>query len=234
MAGHPVNIGEKMFPSKAAAISFYRDILDSYEPGDELSQMDYHHLVTLCLKDAEVDDNDIPDAVIVDYHPAHKRTKCFHLLFDEDLYLFSYRMAITGGSSDMQLFRGACRNAVQKRLHRYKEQQFAQRPVKCAITKRVVEWDECEIDHKAPLTFSVIVKSFVVANSIDVSSVEYSFDNFVDEFADPELARKFDDFHRQMAILRVVASEENRKLASSARVTPSQKDGLLDQPKLDS
>jgi hypothetical protein len=145
----------------------------------------------------------------------------------DEKQLFSYLLAINGALSDNQHFSRACRFLVHERLRRFKKQQFKNRPVKCALTNEIVEWEECQIDHKAPLTFSVIVKSFIVANKIDISSVEYFYENSMERFVDKNIAEKFDAFHKEMAVLRVLSTKQNRKLSSGARIKPTQKDGTL-------
>ncbi len=166
-------------------------------------------------------------AVKVDYHPEFGGTKCFHLLQYGLWHLFSYRLAISGDISDSARFSRACRNAISDRLREFKKSRFKNRPVRCAITNEIVEWEECQIDHKAPLTFSVIVKSFVVANKIDISEMEYVSEITKEQFADKNLVEKFDNFHKEMAVLRILSINQNKKLSSGARIKPTKKDGTL-------
>jgi len=170
--------------------------------------------------------------VMVDRHPEFRTTKCFYFLgeTDEGNYkdIFSYRLAINGSLTDMQTFSRACRFTVHERIRKFKIEQFKNRPVRCVISNEIVEWEECQVDHKSPLTFSVIVKSFMIANNLDISKIEYTYHNSREIFVDETISKKFYDFHRQMAVLRIVSTTENLKLSGSARVKPTQKDTVLD------
>ncbi len=167
-------------------------------------------------------------SVVVDYHPQFKSTKCFFLVEDSgDMRAFSYRLAVTGGLSADQVFSRTCREVVAARLREFKKQQFSRRPVRCAVTNAIVEWEQCQIDHKAPLTFSVIVRSFIVANSIDTAAVSYVDKSAKPRFASVALAAKFDDFHRNMAVLRIVSTSQNASTSSAGRIKPTKKDQTL-------
>lgn len=251
MSRFSITIGDRTFPSKTAALKFYKQIFDRYGFGDSLNSEDAKHLIALGYKDfgtpeevadfsveavAEFDechseiDNKIL-SVMVDRHPEFRTTKCFYFvgLFNGEKYkdIFSYRGAINGLPSDLQSFSRACRFSVHKRIREFKIEQFKNKPVQCVISGQTVEWDECQVDHKAPLTFSVIVKSFIVANDIDISSVEYVYNNSKEDFVDSSIPERFYDFHKKMAVLRIVSSIENVKLSSSARVKPTSKDSIL-------
>ena len=220
-------IGDLTFRSKAEATRFYKAILDKYSPGTALDEADFKHVLALCRLQWDAKAESKIDAIVVDYHPAHRDTKCFLIEIEGHFHLFSYLLSINGEISDMRLFSRACRRAVANRLRDYKKEVFRNRPVRCALTNEIIEWEECHIDHKAPLTFSVIVKSFFVAHSIDLSRIEYKFDNFVDEFANEDLASQFCAFHEKMAVLRILSKKANAKLSSSARISPGKKDTAL-------
>ena len=227
MKNNPIIIGELIFDSKAQAIRFYRAILDKYSPGTKLNEGDFANVFALCRLQWDANAESDINAILVDYHPAHKKTKCFLIEIDGNLHMFSYMLSINGGMSNMRMFSRACRFAVASRLRDYKKEVFKNRPVRCAITNDVTEWEDCHIDHKAPLTFSVIVKSFAVAQDVDLDQIEYKFDNFIDEFADEKLAIKFRAFHEKMAVLRILSKTANTKLSASARITPTKKDTAL-------
>jgi Protein of unknown function (DUF3223) len=261
MSRYSLNIGDKTFSSKSKALAFYKDILNSYDAGEELNKEDYTCVMDLIhrdyineevdyyqsenddkeennisllvqkirekIQDSEVETDEHISSIIVDYHPEFRSTKCFFLICGNEKHIFSYRLSLNGDLSDSQRFSNACRNLIAERLRNFKKQRFKNRPVKCAVTNEIVEWEECQIDHKAPLTFSVIVKSFIVSNKIDVSKVEYFCEVTKEQFADQELAERFDIFHKEMAVLRVLSTKENNKLSGGARIKPTKKDGTL-------
>ncbi len=252
MSRFAITIGDTTFASKTAALQFYKEILNKYDFNEIITDDDAKHLLVLSLKeegkpedinklseeivaDFSKNNNDKDwdfHGVMVDRHLDFRTTKCFYF-FGEDKEgkfkdIFSYRMAINGQPSDMQIFSRACRFTVYDRIRKFKIQQFKNRPVRCAISNIVVEWEECQVDHKAPLTFSVIVKSFLVANDLDISKIEYTYSNSRENFADTDIAEKFYEFHRKMAVLRIASTKENLKLSGSARIKPTKKDGILE------
>ena len=107
-------------------------------------------------------------------HPVYKKTKCFYVVFGEEKWLFSYLLAINGGLSDEKKFYISCRNSIKTVLHEFKTKIFKNKPVRFAVTKNILTWETCQIDHKAPMTFSVIVKTFIKAKNIEVTDVELS------------------------------------------------------------
>jgi len=246
-----ITIGSDTYSSKTAALKFYKKILNKYDFESKLNREDAKYIIALAFKECGTPEeitefsedvvsgfNEVFEgeedrilSVIVDRHLEFRTTKCFYFIGLTDgkktRDIFSYRIAINGLPSDLQKFSRACRFAVKKRIRQYKIQKFKNRPVCCVISGNVVEWEECQIDHKAPLTFSVIVKSFMVANNLDISNIEYNYSNSMEIFVDGSLAEKFDDFHKKMAVLRIVSSNENLKLSGSARIKPSKNDDVL-------
>lgn len=220
----PITVGELTFASKAEALRFYKAILDKYNPGEKLNGPDFNSVLDLTRLQWDPQGESDISAIVVDYHPAHNETKCYLIEIDGSLHLFSYMLSINGSMSHMRIFSRACRYAVSGRLRKFKMEIFKNKPVRCALTNDIVKWENCHVDHKSPLTFSVIVKSFIVANNIDLQNIEYKFDNLIDEFANEEISIKFREFHERMAVLRILSKGANAKLSASARITPSKKD----------
>ena len=201
--------------------------MNKYDPGEKLNAIDFQSVRDLTrLQWAPNGDANI-GYIVVDYHPSHTESKCFLIEIDGNLHLFSYILSINGGMSSLRIFSRACRFAVTARLRKFKMEMFKNKPVRCALTNEIVEWDSCHVDHKSPLTFSVIVKSFIVSRNIDIEKIEYKFDNLIDEFSDDDLASQFREFHEKMAVLRILSKGANAKLSASARITPSKRDTAL-------
>ncbi len=252
MSRFAITIGNKIFSSKNAALKFYKEILNKYDYGEIISNDDVKYLMVLSFKEEgrPEDINKLSEEIVADFskknnekdwnfhgvmvdrHLDFRTTKCFYF-FGEDKEgkfkdVFSYRLAINGQPSDMQIFSRACRFTVYERIRKFKIKQFKNRPVKCAVSNEIVEWEECQIDHKSPLTFSVIVKSFIVANDLDISKIDYTYNNSRESFTDVTITEKFYEFHRKMAVLRIASTKENLKLSGSARIKPTKKDGVLE------
>jgi hypothetical protein len=71
-------------------------------------------------------------------------------------------------------------------------------------------WVELNVDHRQPNTFSVIVDRFIELYGIDLSIVEYieTIDN-VYLFKDDNLTKKFRQYHKEKANLRLVRKDKN-------------------------
>ncbi|ACZ12922.1 DCL family protein [Sulfurospirillum deleyianum] len=236
MSRFTIKIGNQEFTSKTQALTFYKIILNAYKVGEELNRQDFASVKNLVYRDFENEEieayeketGDYLKSVTVDLHPDFRGTQCFFLLYQSGKKaLFGYRLAINNDLSNEKFFSRACRFTIANRLRDFKKHCFKNRPVKCALTNEIIEWEECQIDHKSPLTFSVIVKSFIIANKLDLSTIKYGAENGVEYFLDEELAQKFDLFHKEMAVLRILSTKENNKRASSARIKPTKKDGVL-------
>jgi hypothetical protein len=238
-----LKIGDITYTSKKAALEFYRKILNKYEVNNSISDLDFSYLIDLFnyspfnikdplekdIKNSEDGDNVIfeIDDIVVNYHPIYKKTKCFYFIVDEENWLFSYISAINGSISEEQLFCISCRNAVKEVLRNFKIEMFKKRPVKCAITKKNVEWENCHVDHKSPMTFSVIVKTFLKSFNIEISNIDFSYEDSFWHFNNLDFKNKFIEYHNKVALLRIISSEENLKLAAKARIKPSKNDYIL-------
>lgn len=240
-----IAIGGHNFSSKKDAASFYRKILNSYSAKESLSEQDFGELIDLYnysnskinnseeveCKAAEDEASDFVevDDIYVDFHPTYKSTKCFFFVYADEESLFSFLLAINGGLSNDRLLYISCRNSVKKVLHDFKRNIFECRPVKCSISKEEVEWEGCHIDHKSPMTFSVIVKTFQKSSNINVDDIEFKYENSVWRFGDDALESKFIAYHNSLAVLRIISAAENMKLAAKARIKPSKNDYLLNE-----
>lgn len=246
MSGHKLKIGETRFNTKKSAIEFYRGILNKYAPKAFVSDEDFGFLVDLIsynsdetsveIKNSEMDfadeDGEIfieIDDIFVDYHPIYKKTKCFYVLFGEEEWLFSYLLAINGDLSDERKFYISCRNSITNTLRNFKIKLFKNKPVKCAVTKSVLTWEDSQVDHKSPMTFSVIVKTFLKSRDIEVADVNLSYESGIWRFSDKIFEQEFVEYHNKVALLRIISSKENQKLASKARLKPTKNDFTIDQ-----
>lgn len=227
MAKNRLEIGSKDFETKKEALTYYKNILNSYNQTQELHNTDFIDIRDLYLYDKKLNDIQIKK-IIVDKHTKYKSTKCFYvILIDDTKEIFSYRLAVNGSLSNEQLFNNACRESISKRLKSLKKKVFKTQPVKCAISAKELKWEESHIDHKNPLTFSVIVKAFITMNNIDIDKIDYVDNDGIMSFKEENLSIKFDEFHKKMAVLRIVSKEENLRRSGSSRVKPTSKDFLL-------
>ena len=229
MARKSKTIGERNFSSATEAKNYYRQILNSGEVSRLLNEFEFAALMDLLsLHPRSVDKiGSGVHAFTIELNEYKKRAFILHRV-DGSKEDFSYLKCIDGDHNPFTEFSKACRRSVENRLRLWKVNQMNGNVAKCAITGKIITIDQAHVDHKPPQTFSVIVKSFVVARDIDLSSVKYVRKNINGvELEDVNLASDFDQFHTRMAVLRIVCATENLKASSAARVTPTAKDGTL-------
>jgi hypothetical protein len=104
-------------------------------------------------------------------------TDCFWLERDDGTTTdFSYKSCVNAkGKSLYQEFAEACRQAVQTYLDAAKREHFekhgnAEGKVPCEVTGELVAPYESHLDHKKPMTFQVIVATYIAARKIEIRS----------------------------------------------------------------
>jgi hypothetical protein len=160
-------------------------------------------------------------------------TDCFWLERDDGTRTdFSYQSCVDAkGKSLYQEFAEACKEAVQPELTAAKKKHFAQHGnadgvVRCEITGELIAYSEAHLDHKKPLTFQVIVISFVTANNIEITPGILSRPSdaqFATTFLDKGIEESFRAFHRRIASLRIIKDKSNLRLGGSERITKSKR-----------
>jgi len=234
MAKHTLLIGDKVYKTKKSALDYYKSILNKYDFNSDLDDADFEDILSLInysptkVENVENQNSEIEDMVInnvyVDSHPMYKRTKCFYIEFGEEVWLFSYILAINGDMSDEKKFYVACRNSIQNYINEFKRNIFKQEKPKCAITSKDLTFQECHIDHKPPMTFSVIVQTFIKANNIKIYDEEIDYINQIWQFNNNKIKSKFINYHNDLAILRIISSKENLKGSKNGRIKPTKND----------
>lgn len=172
MKSRKIKIGELNFNTKKSAVEFYRAILNKYDVNTSVDEKDFSYLIDLLNYNSDQneitvneenkteEDNELLeeiDDIYVDYHPLYKKVKCFYAVFGEEKWLFSYLLAINGGLSDERKFYISCRNSVKGILRNFKIEMFKNKPVKCAITKNTLEWENCPSNCTLPKEWSALI-----------------------------------------------------------------------------
>jgi len=245
----PLLIGDRLFQTKKEALNHYKVILNSYNFGQSLSDEDYDDVFDLIKYDEsfdeqepdEIDEDESKDEVeeyeedvfVKDIKVSRVQfnTKCFEvILSDSSTYYISYLMKINRHRRSYDLiFNTACRSAVQNDLRAVKQQYFDRNSVKgrvrCQETNELLKWEDLNVDHRQPNTFSVIVDRFKEAFAIDTATIDYFTDeNNLLAFEDKVLAERFRIYHKDKASLRIVKKERNLSRTGMARVKRSEKD----------
>ncbi len=229
MARQPIIVGDRAFATKAAAKKHYRLVLNVDPAGRFLDETEFRDVMDLLALHPRYTEKIGVGVQAVSITVNEYGTRSFILHRDDgSLEDFSYIKCVDGDHKPFVEFSRACRRSVESRLHDWKAAQMDGRTTRCAVSGEVVTFSEAHVDHKPPLTFSVIVKAFAVANNIDLLRVRYNRAGVVGvAFFDPSLSSQFDAFHARMAVLRIVRDTENLRASYGARVTPTEKDGTL-------
>jgi hypothetical protein len=226
-----VQVGDLEFRTKKAAKDFFKDMLARYADGDDISDEDSAQLDKLLERHPEAAQKIGCGIKRFFRQRTEKGTSCFWLeRTDGTKTEFSYPTCLDAkGKSLYQEFAEACREAVQPDLIATKRDHFGKHAddegkVACDVTDQMIRFDESHLDHKKPMTFQVIVRTFIAANSIVPSREMLSEprdQQFSTTFVDHEMADKFREYHHSLAQLRVIKSRLNLSLGGSERIIKS-------------
>ena len=241
-----IKIGDKEFKFKKDALKYYKEILNSYNFGEILTDNHYNDIIDLLnydisfsdnhpeVEDREnVDDTDNEDHVIENIRIGRVQfnTKCFELLYHNgDTNFISYRLRINKPKENLfNEFREAARNVVQKDIRSVKQEYFDKFSKKgfvpCQETGIQSNWLDLVVDHRQPNTFSIIVDRFIEMNKINLGDVDYITDeNNLYIFKDDHLLESFKKYHKEKAVLRIVRKECNSSRAHQGRLKEQKKD----------
>jgi len=211
-------------------LNYYKGILNSYQPNTVVNEYDLQDLIDLIEirpdKQAKIGCG-IESIQVIE---VRYKTKCFELTRkDGSSEVFSYRNCLNGQSNPLAKFSKTCRESISEDLRNVKLAYFkkhsAHGQVKCQETGELCKWEELNVDHRQPNTFSIIVDRFIEFYRIDVNNIEYTeVMDGVYNFSDKELCEKFRQYHKGKANLRLVMKANNLGRSHQARVSRQQKD----------
>lgn len=225
-----MTIGNKEFKYKKDALTYYKEILNSYNFGEKLNENDKIEIIELLKNHPEFERKfslGIKDIIV---EKVKYGSKAFHILkSNSELEAFSYIKCINGEKPPLTIFSNTCRDVIQEDINLVKYQYFSDNSkngkVKCQETGELCNWDELVVDHRQPNTFSIIVDRFIELNNIDINSIGYiEIIDGVYSFNDKELSTKFKEYHKNKANLRIVKKGKNSGRAHQARVKQQKKD----------
>ncbi len=225
-----MQIGDKTYATKKEALNHYKTILNSYDFGETISNQNFSDLLDLLETHPEVTEKVGVGIESIRVAKLKYNTKAFELVrFDGSTEYFSYTKRINAPKNDFTKFREACRQVIQEDLRKVKLEYFEKYSkkgqVKCQETGSLSKYEELNVDHRQPNTFSVIVDRFIELNNIDIQRIEYiPVDGGPNELADEELKTKFKQYHKNKANLRIVKKDLNFGRSFQARVKRQKKD----------
>jgi hypothetical protein len=216
------------FRTKTEELAHCKAMLARYRDGDTINEQDSQYLMSLLQRHPEARDK-IGCGVKRFYRDrTSKGTSCFWLeRVDGKPTEFSYKSCVNGkGKTLEQEFAEACREAVQPDLDAAKKAHFAEHgnadgKVPCEETGELVAIYESHLDHKGPMTFDVIVKTFIASHKVTITHGMLSVPadaQFVTTFVDEEIRQQFRDYHHSVCKLRIVAAKANLSLGGSERL----------------
>jgi hypothetical protein len=238
---HEVVIGQgcsrRVFLSKKEAKTFCREMLASYRNNENISEDDSLFLAQLLERHPEAQ-HKIGCGVKRFFRAGTGMgTDCFWLeRVDSSTTDFSFVTCVDAkGQSLYQDFAEACRQSVQTALDEAKKRHFEKYgdedgKVTCDLTGEKVGPKEAHLDHKKPMTFQVIVTTFLKANQIEIRAdmlLPPGDRQFAVTFADKELEERFRKYHGSIASLRIIKAAANLSLGGSERLTNPKSPVLL-------
>lgn len=225
-----IEIGEKEFASQKEALNHYKTILNSYSFGDTLNPNDFNDILDLLETHPNIIEKIGVGIERVRVAKLKYNTKSFELVrIDGSTEYFSYTKRIIAPKTDISRFREACRKAIQDDLRNVKLSYFdkysKKGKVKCQESGELLKYEELNVDHRQPNTFSAIVDRFVELKNIDLKNIEYlTIDGGPHELADKGLKEDFRQYHKDKANLRIVKKTLNLGRSFQARINRQKKD----------
>lgn len=220
-----VDIETRSFPNQKSAREFFREILYRYEIGTAIPDPDHSDLSALIVRHPEALAKIGSGIAGFTVMKAIQGTRCFCLhRTDGSSTDFSLGSCITGkGPTRFQEVSASLRGAVSPGIHARRDALFAKYgneggTIKCAVSDEMISREQGHMDHRPPMTFQVIVRTFLAANNLQVEDVLISDSRdhqFSATLEDPEIASKFRHFHDSVATLDFVSKGIN--LAQSAK-----------------
>jgi hypothetical protein len=214
----------KVFKTKKQETEFFRSILHRYEIGSRLSDEDAMDLAALLER---YPDRDQKVGAGISHFTSRENTYGGRGFFlhrkDGSSTDFSYLRCINGRPPHKQEVARAFRRCIQGDvLERKRELFFLHGPIlPCPITGERLEIHTAHMDHKAPLTFEVLLHTFLATKALDYDDVVLSTGSDNQEcpaIVDAALRDEFRSYHNRVAILVPIAARANIALASKHRI----------------
>lgn len=221
------------FATKKDALTHYKTILNSYDFGSELETNDFNDIMNLLETHPRVKEKIGVGIDKVRVAKVQYKSKSFELVrTDGSTEFFSYTKRINSPKTNFTKFREACRQAIQDDLRNVKLDYFEKHSkkghVKCQESKELAKYEELNVDHRQPNTFSVITDRFIELNRLDLEKIEYiQIDGGPNELKDNKLKQDFRKYHQEKANLRIVKKDLNLGRSFQAKVNRQKKDLII-------
>jgi hypothetical protein len=229
--GNPVNLATRTFATQALATSFFKDMLARYRPGDRVNDVDALDLAALLERHDEYSTKVGCGVDHFEVMMTEHGTPCFRIIrADTTGTDFSYRHCITRRPPTRkqevsQAFRRVVRfDLYDARDHFFSTHEDTDGFVVCAETGERISRDQAHMDHRAPLTFEVIVTTFLAGRGLSLEQVPLTSgrdEQVSPEITDASLSAAFRRYHAQVALLDLVRNTANLAQSARHRIKPT-------------
>lgn len=108
--------------------------------------------------------------------------------------------------------RDAARSAVIDQIWAFRDAHLVGGPL-CELTGQRISRDNCDVDHRAPLTLNRLLEDFIRLNGIDIIAVDVGSRHGTEAvFMDKSLEARWQRYHQEHADLRLLSKEGHRSL----------------------
>lgn len=224
----PVELATRFFKKQGDAKVFFKAMLNRYRPGERLSDEDGLDVAALLERHTEYADKVGCGVSHFEVMMTKHGTQCFRIVrTDGSGTDFSYLHCISGHPpSRKQEVSQAFRDAVRFDIYRARDNFFTTQEgvdglVPCAETGELIAREQGHMDHRPPMTFEVIVTTFLCGRGLSLDDVPLT--TGADEQVSPEvtdemLREAFRGYHTQVAKLDFVKSTVNLAQSSTHRI----------------
>ncbi len=229
--GKPVELATQSFATQNLAVRFFKAMLSRYRPGDTVNEEDALHLAALLERHDEYKEKVGCGVDHFSVIMTEHGTPCFRIARRDGTGTdFSYRHCITQRPpTRKQEVSQAFRRVVRFDLYRARDEFIAANKdangmVTCAETGERIAPDQAHMDHRAPLTFEVLVTTFLEGRGLDLHDVAITSgqdEQVSPEITDAELSDAFRLYHANLALLDLVKDKVNLAQSARHRMKPS-------------
>lgn len=223
-----VELPTRSFDKQGDAMTFFKAMLNRYRPGERVDDDDALHIAALLERHTEYVAKVGCGVSHFEVMATEHGTQCFRILrTDGSGTDFSYRHCITQRApSRKQEVSQAFRRAVRFDLYKARDYFFAAHGdpdgnATCAATGERITRDDAHMDHRPPMTFEVIVTTFLCGRGLSLDEVPLTTgqdDQVSPEVTDQTLSEAFRSYHSSVARLDLVRDTVNLSQASRNRL----------------
>jgi hypothetical protein len=231
MPSKPVSIATRDFKSQSDAMAFFKAMLNRYKPGDRVAGVDAFDLAALIERHAEYGEKVGVGVNRFEVMTTDQGTQCFRIVRSDGSGTdFSYPHCVRGRSSSRKdevsrAFRQAIRfDLYDARDNFFSEHRDARGLIPCAVSHARIPPEQGHMDHRPPLTFEVIVTTFLEGRGLGYENVPITTgaDNqVVPTLTSEGLSNDFRQYHARIARLDFVTSTINLAQSARERIRPS-------------